>query len=123
MIHNEPGGLTDTVPTRARPDVGSSFRVDLPLLLEAVHDLDKIATDLEVEATRWTRFRVLSRVRDPGTDPVSLQLGANMRTMGERAGVWIAEYAAQVRAAHAALNAQYESYVQVEDDLVRRMQA
>lgn len=108
---------------RAPADVGPGFRVDLPMLKEAVDDLDKIAMGLEAETLNWTRVRVNERVLDPGTDPVSVQLGANMRIMGAQAGVWLAQYAAQVRAAHGALKAQYESYQRVEDEIVRRMQA
>jgi hypothetical protein len=97
--------------------------VDLPLLKEAVDDLDRIATDLEAEVPNWSRARINDAVLDPGADPVSLQLGANMRTMAERAGVWLAEYAAQVRAAHGALQAQYESYRRRDDEIARSMRA
>ena len=99
------------------------LRADLPLLKEAVDDLDRIAKELEAEVPKWLKENIDQVVHDPGGDPVSLRLGENMRIMAERAGVWLAEYAAQVRAAHAALAAQLESYRRVEDEITRGMRA
>jgi hypothetical protein len=97
------------------------MRVDLELLAHAVGELDEIARGLEREVPRWDAPRIERDVLDPGSDPVSVQLGVNMRTMAGRAGGWLAEYAAQVRAAHAALEAQLESYRAVEQEIAGRM--
>jgi hypothetical protein len=97
------------------------MRVDLELLAHAVGELDEIARGLEREAVNWTPHLIDREIRDPGSDPVSVQLGANMRTMAGRAGEWLAEYAAQARAAHAALQAQLESYRAVEAEIAGRM--
>lgn len=96
-------------------------RVDLAELERAVRQLDEAARRLEREVPRWGLDRLDREIRDPGTDPVSIRLGANMREMAGRAGVWLAQYAAQVRAAHAALAAQLESYRAVEAEIAAGM--
>ena len=95
--------------------------MNLELLAHAVGELDETAQGLEQEVAKWTPHLIDREIRDPGPDPVSIQLGANMRTMAGRAGVWLAEFAAQVRAAHAAMQAQLESYRAVDEEIAGRM--
>lgn len=88
---------------------GGSVVVDPAALRAAAGELDAVASRVEECALGWNSHRVRQRVQTAGWDPVSVQLRKNLITLGERAGLWMAGYARQVRAAQDALLAQAEA--------------
>ncbi|MGD9531202.1 PE domain-containing protein [Pseudonocardia sp.] len=100
---------------------GHDIVADPAALRAAAAKLGAVASDLEQYALGWTRYAVVQRVQDPGSDPVSVQLKRNLVTMGERAGLWMVGYARQVRAAQEGLLAQAEAYERVEREAADRM--
>jgi hypothetical protein len=94
---------------------------DPEVLRSIAADLDRMALKVEAKAKEWAPNRIAIRVQDPGWDPVSRQLGANMRTMAERAGQWLEEYARQVRIAQEAVLEQAASYERQEAEIAERL--
>jgi hypothetical protein len=64
---------------------------------------------------------IFQRVQDPGWDPVSRQLGANMRTMAERAGRRMDQLARRLRATQEAVLEQAASYERQEAEIAGRL--
>ena len=100
---------------------GHDLVADPVALRAAAAKLDAVASALDEYARGWTGDAVLQRVRDPGSDPVSVQLKKNLITMGEQAGLWMLGFARQVRAAQDGLLAQAEAYERVEGEAADRM--
>jgi hypothetical protein len=100
---------------------GHDLVADPAALRAAAARLDAVASELEEYALGWTGDALHRRVRDPGWDPVSVQLRKNLITMGEQAGLWMLGYARQVRAAQEGMLAQAEAYERVEREAADRM--
>lgn len=78
---------------------------------KAVDALAEVMRELEMAQSRWKRR---GGVGDVGTDPVSLQLVANMDAMLDRAREYVRVWSTQVRETHDALQAQLAAYESTE---------